>query len=1160
MKERWFRGADRDRDPNQNRFDPIVEGARCGLSRELSLALWERMRVEEADASGRGDIELTQQRFHECAARLAAHGGWLFPEVGRLTRTSVEIDRTVADTWHAHQPSPPRPDRDGLLTIRARIGEKRPHVPGRETLVTLESRRWGQTSEASTLTREDAGVTRAQDRRGAGGIDRTQAANSKIPTVVNERTLRALGGTLFTNGRVPALDVDLTAIEVSPSMAPGHPPRATALPAAVMRSTERDEIDPDAAELVARARRGGALLEDKLRSQLEEALGVRLDSVRVHIGPEADAAARALGARAFAVGDDVVFRDEAYDPHGQDGQRLIAHEVAHTVQARRTSLAGSAAVVSQPGDALEREADAFADTFVRGIYGASGATGVSGTPRPGAPARIERAPRSTGDVTRASAAPTGASSSSATIYRQRAPGGAQVSRGMLNHPGVSPDVAGRYDAFLAGVYAAAQRIVSTNIQAVEAWRNYVLNQMTPWQMGGQVFATGFEQIQQQAVANHAEHLLAPYAHEPNPIRQSLYEHQMSGQWRACTGCHVSNQAWEMDGRMRDAGDPGTTPAELLSRHAGTGFSSGRTRSLDLRIWSDPDAWNTTFAPPPSASIAPPSVTLGSSSRSPADLAREQQASLAAAQQAMAQIRPQLQPLGDSGYKIIPSNVISRFGQAPLRELQTAIEAAFARRLSGYRALMERIRAQSIDYLEFDTLVSLLRPIASPEVRALIDEDMRRRRHTQIFTFVGLLLVDLLAIVVPPLVPVAGALHVVNGAAQMEVGTDRSNATGLHALMSPGQQASGPMMQMAGTLEAIGGAVQVGLSVSGLASRGAGARVVASRTQGELTLEVLENGVVRGTHAGYPGKSIVMNPDGSFQAFDEFGSVVGTGHIGQGGGQAAAAQAWGTSGSGTSTAIARPAPGSSSLAPASRTTSSWPQISPFYTGGSGPGTLPPNQYNPSGRGDNCGFTSMSYVRHQQNPSAPICTADDLYLQRLEQLGFTPNDNLARQLVFPGQNFDGLRSMPGYEPLFNNDGNRLSEYTLTSSAGALGIPGRQANDALRRWRFAFGPHASIDEAVEARVAFLEEDHGRSVDPTAVRRLIEAQRADLPGLYIVGSHESAHYMTITIEQNGRITGFDPQNGRQYPTLESVLNRMGSEGFDLMYKVTMPPAGETR
>jgi len=168
-----------------------------------------------------------------------------------------------------------------------------------------------------------------------------------------------------------------------------------ALPAQVMRSAERAEIDPDAAERLARARRGGVPLDDALRSQLEAALRTRLDGVRIHTGGDANAAARSLGARAFALGDDVVFRDGAYDPSRPDGQRLIAHEVAHTVQARGAAAAsGAATEVSQPDDAPEREADAFADGFVRNLHGVGGPAAaavdpVVSAPRAGVVSRVQ---------------------------------------------------------------------------------------------------------------------------------------------------------------------------------------------------------------------------------------------------------------------------------------------------------------------------------------------------------------------------------------------------------------------------------------------------------------------------------------------------------------------------------------------------------------------------------------------------------------------------------------------------------------------------------------------------------------------------------------------------------------------------------------------------
>ncbi len=56
----------------------------------------------------------------------------------------------------------------------------------------------------------------------------------------------------------------------------------------------------------------------------------RLRNIRVHRGLRAHAAADALGARAFAVGDnDIFFARGEFDPSSRGGRAVIAHEVAH---------------------------------------------------------------------------------------------------------------------------------------------------------------------------------------------------------------------------------------------------------------------------------------------------------------------------------------------------------------------------------------------------------------------------------------------------------------------------------------------------------------------------------------------------------------------------------------------------------------------------------------------------------------------------------------------------------------------------------------------------------------------------------------------------------------------------------------------------------------
>src|SRR5688572_13413789 len=96
----------------------------------------------------------------------------------------------------------------------------------------------------------------------------------------------------------------------------------------------------------------GEPLPVPLAERLEATLGTGLDEVRVHTGSPSAASARALGANAYAVGQDIHFAEGRYDPGSAAGQFLIAHEVAHTVQQRGASAAPQCSLeVSSPGDA-----------------------------------------------------------------------------------------------------------------------------------------------------------------------------------------------------------------------------------------------------------------------------------------------------------------------------------------------------------------------------------------------------------------------------------------------------------------------------------------------------------------------------------------------------------------------------------------------------------------------------------------------------------------------------------------------------------------------------------------------------------------------------------------------------------------------------------------
>ena len=118
----------------------------------------------------------------------------------------------------------------------------------------------------------------------------------------------------------------------------------------------------------------GQALDPATRGLMALRFGRDFGDVRVHTDAEAARSARALDARAYAVGRDVVFSEAAYAPDRREGSELLAHELAHVVQQAR---GGSAPEVS-PGAAHEREADAAAKAAVGGAdrVTVSGATGV----------------------------------------------------------------------------------------------------------------------------------------------------------------------------------------------------------------------------------------------------------------------------------------------------------------------------------------------------------------------------------------------------------------------------------------------------------------------------------------------------------------------------------------------------------------------------------------------------------------------------------------------------------------------------------------------------------------------------------------------------------------------------------------------------------------
>lgn len=122
-------------------------------------------------------------------------------------------------------------------------------------------------------------------------------------------------------------------------------------------------VHPVVESTIARTRGGGHPLDPSSRERFGGALGDSLADVRVHNDDAADALATSVSARAFTTGSDIYFARGEHQPGSSDGERLLAHELTHVAQQRDASSSGPL-VVSNPGDALESEAERSADELV----------------------------------------------------------------------------------------------------------------------------------------------------------------------------------------------------------------------------------------------------------------------------------------------------------------------------------------------------------------------------------------------------------------------------------------------------------------------------------------------------------------------------------------------------------------------------------------------------------------------------------------------------------------------------------------------------------------------------------------------------------------------------------------------------------------------------
>lgn len=119
----------------------------------------------------------------------------------------------------------------------------------------------------------------------------------------------------------------------------------------------------------------GKPLDADVREFMEAGFGADFGDVRVHTDSGAAESSEAINAKAYTIGQDLVFGAGAYSPASSEGKKLIAHELTHVVQQSGATGVSGELEISHPEDQSERAAE---DAAAQVMSASDGPTSTAG--------------------------------------------------------------------------------------------------------------------------------------------------------------------------------------------------------------------------------------------------------------------------------------------------------------------------------------------------------------------------------------------------------------------------------------------------------------------------------------------------------------------------------------------------------------------------------------------------------------------------------------------------------------------------------------------------------------------------------------------------------------------------------------------------------------
>lgn len=130
----------------------------------------------------------------------------------------------------------------------------------------------------------------------------------------------------------------------------------------IQRAASEDEDKKAPTEMT----QSGQPLDAAAKEHMESAFGEDLAEVQIHTDEKTQKRADDLGARAFTHERDIYFGKDEYNPSTQSGKELLAHELSHVIQQKKSQTSEHTGLVSGSGESLERQAEGAAHDILSG--------------------------------------------------------------------------------------------------------------------------------------------------------------------------------------------------------------------------------------------------------------------------------------------------------------------------------------------------------------------------------------------------------------------------------------------------------------------------------------------------------------------------------------------------------------------------------------------------------------------------------------------------------------------------------------------------------------------------------------------------------------------------------------------------------------------------